>query len=352
MSCGFDKGLLAAHYDGEATAGERAEVERHAAGCPECARDLASMKDLAAALKPLARGAAPMSIAEGVMKEIRPAAPAPRRWISFAVSAAAAVLLAVGAVMLTIRQTAPEPSDHLAVSDKARKAPAPAMKPSRVDEPQPKAEAKKEFDGRLGAGLKDRAEESPAPPAAPAEGNEPPAMDSQVQRESEERDATAELKTKLAGVPGKAPAVPVVRVSSADVAAARAAVEAFMAERKVKVTPGAPLLGRGEFVQTHYLQLDLTTEETAALQRRLAELKETALASGSFEDEKKRVAEELAKEEPRKKSDNFSRSADDKADAAKPATEPAEKSGRGRALNPDAPVRKKIIFVFEPLPKK
>ena len=83
MACGFDKGLIAAYYDGEADPAERAEVERHVASCPECARDLADMKELTGRLKSLGRAAAPATLAPAVAKEIgvRRAAPSPRPWM-------------------------------------------------------------------------------------------------------------------------------------------------------------------------------------------------------------------------------------------------------------------------------
>src|SRR5262245_56113791 len=123
MTCGFDKGLLAALYDGEVTPEERAEAERHAASCPDCARDLASMKELSGALKPLARASAPMSIAEGVLRGIESTRPARRPWIQGALSAAAALLLVVGTVyLLNGRDAKSVKSVAIAREDKVRAA--------------------------------------------------------------------------------------------------------------------------------------------------------------------------------------------------------------------------------------
>ncbi len=123
MGCGFDKGLLAAHYDGETTHGEGVEVERHVGSCPECARDLAAMKDLSATLKPLGRAAAPMSIAEGVLREIGAREPARRPWLRWGLSAAAAVLICGVTFVVMDQRRAPERSMVAAAEKSAADAP-------------------------------------------------------------------------------------------------------------------------------------------------------------------------------------------------------------------------------------
>src|SRR5688572_33227407 len=103
MSCGFDKGVLAALYDGEATPEERAEADRHLAGCPECARDLASMKRLSGVLKPLAHAPAPLSIAEGVIRESGGRRSALRPACRAGLTAGASVLVARGGFIVLDR---------------------------------------------------------------------------------------------------------------------------------------------------------------------------------------------------------------------------------------------------------
>ena len=345
MACGFDKGLVAAHYDGETTAEERAEVERHLATCPKCARDLASMKELSAALKPLARASAPMSIAEGVIREIGSTRSARRPWIGWGLSAAAALFLAIGTVFMLDRGGAPGGTETFAT------APKPALNSERSrlsgDDKTPREEAAKSLERRMEP--KAAAEPPPAtpPPAAPAPEADAPAKKMEGVEEA-----------RKAAPKDEKPAVPVVRVTAADLAAARGEVEAFLKERELKMTPGAPLLGRSAFVRDHYLQLDLTDAEVHLLEKRLAALKETVVARGSFDDEKKRVAEDLAKQ----KAEGLALGADTKRDEdhAEKDTETfelKEKADRARgapALGGAAkrgPLRK-IIFVFEPAPAK
>jgi hypothetical protein len=77
--------LLDRHLDGEVTAAERAEVEEHLVGCPECSRRL---RERRAAMSLLAEWA-------GAEAAIRPAAPVGpgATWLR-AVAAAAAMILA------------------------------------------------------------------------------------------------------------------------------------------------------------------------------------------------------------------------------------------------------------------
>src|SRR5262245_21599360 len=142
MSCGFDKGLLAAHHDGETAPEERAEVERHLAGCPECARDLASMKDLSAALKPLSTASAPMSIAEGVLSEIAPARSASFPWVRWGLSAAATLLVAVGTFFILNRdRSAPDRNE---VALERTLAPSVPKKPQALDDAGVRSELHRE----------------------------------------------------------------------------------------------------------------------------------------------------------------------------------------------------------------
>jgi hypothetical protein len=333
MSCGFDKSLIAAHYDGETTPGERAEVERHLAGCPECARDLASMKDLSAALKPLGRAPAPMSIAEGVMRAIQPP-PSRRPWVHWGFAAAAALFLGALTFYVVDGGTLKSPDESLAIA---------ARKPAASD-----LERETSRDDAVALRKMPAAEHVEAPPlpsapapagaaAAPSAEPEAPLLDTAGGQKKNEENSRMAARMRAS--------VPVVRVTSTDAAAARALVEEFLKERKLKVAPGAPLLGRSALIRDHYLQVELTEPESALLEKRLAELKDTSLAKVTLEDEKKRVAEKLAK--------------DKAVQLAAPADEEAAKESEkdADALNEHTrgfigPARRKIIFVFEPAPAR
>jgi len=355
MTCGFDKGLLAAHYDGETTAEERVEVERHLAGCPECARDLASMKNLSAALKPLSRSAAPMSIAEGVLRDIAPVRSVSRSWVGWASSAAAALLLAVGTFYILDREKSAPDRSTLASDQKAGTPRSESLR--RQDD----AESQR-HDSKVPAKAPPA---DPAPPAAPAPMAEEPLgkgrddegrLDDHAEGDKAKEAPAAEPKSRMGAKP-VAPGVPVVRVKAADVAKARAEVEAFLAERELKLTPGAPLLGRSAYVRDHYVQLDLTAEEAALLDKRIAELKDTSTARTTLELEKKRLAEELARLKPMNEAQEGAKPAD--ADATKDRAGELEEGERLRGVaggvERDAkrlarPVR--VIYVFEAVPAR
>jgi hypothetical protein len=192
------------------------------------------------------------------------------------------------------------------------------------------------------------------PPPAPAPEPEPPAPDP-VAPAKKAPDAEEGRK---AIAKDEKPAVPVVRVTAADVAAARGEVEAFLKERELKVTPGAPLLGRSAFVRDHYLQLELTDAEVQLLEKRLAALKETAVARGSFDDEKKRAAEDLAKQRAAGLALGAeTKPAEERAEKDAESDEFKEKTDRARGapalggIAKRGPLRK-FIFVFEPAPAK
>jgi hypothetical protein len=284
MSCGFDKSLIAALYDGETTDAERAEAERHLASCPECARDLASMKDLSAALKPLSGASAPLSIAEGVIRQIGAVRPRRRPWIAWSLSAAAALILTVGTAYLLDRQTPQQGGEPVAAAPKPS---------SRLQEPKVREEL--------------RRSSNPAPAAEAAR--------SFVDPKNEE--------------------VHVVRVTSGDVAGARAVVDAFLKERKLTVKPDAAPLGRTALARQRYLQLDLTEGEINELEKRLAELKGTTIARGTLEAERKMRS---------------ARSGDDEFKVAPEADKGETDRAEGVA---GLVARRKVIFIFVPAdPKK
>lgn len=293
MPCGFDKGLVAAYYDGEADPAERAEVERHVASCPECARDLAEMKELTGRLKSLGRAAAPATLAPAVAKEIghRRAGPSSRRWMGWSLSAAAALLLAFGTVMLLDR---PGHEHPLAVAPEVM---------NRQD-----AGAREEQDGDEAKSLNRTA---PAPAAKKAESTRPS----------------------------------VLVVSAGDPSKARAEVEAFLRERARASAPPKDRFGKDDVDLTPYLEVELTEEEWRDLEARLRKLESVTVAKSTFEAElgKDREKEGLAMK------DRVGRTRS--APPSAPAAEAEKRDDTARKALGSSP-RRTMIFVFRQAPKK
>ncbi|HZE95926.1 MAG TPA: anti-sigma factor [Planctomycetota bacterium] len=113
MNCAYDKEKLTGYYDGELSAAEKADVERHIAACSECLRELGELKSAALLVRELPRLRAPLSIAEGVSLEIQAAGKVHvlasfRRKILWASAAAAGLFLLVNVMYFTAaKQRAP-----------------------------------------------------------------------------------------------------------------------------------------------------------------------------------------------------------------------------------------------------
>lgn len=353
MACGFDKGLLAAHYDGKATAEERAEVERHLGSCPECTRDLAGMKEVTGAMKSLGKVSADPLIEAAVVHEVHVSRPGRRRsGVPWKLLATAAVVL-IGVAILAVvqdRRAGPQGEPFASESKPAWESPRRPGKPaaehdlSRVDKdevlkkdaavaPAPLSEDK----GRIAG--KDGEAPAPAPPSS-----EP---------EKKLDDAAENVAPK-----DEKPAVPVIQVTSADVALARAEVEAFLKEREMSVKPGAPLVGRSAYVKDHYLQVELTDEEIKLLEKRLAALKKTGIARGTLEAERKRAAEaDASLEIDRKAAKEEPAAADEPAEARGAAGVKAREERSRELAGPQAGKfmarRAKVVLVFlDPPPAK
>jgi len=295
MSCGFDKGLLAAYYDGEADPAERAEVERHVASCPECARDLADMKVLSGRLKGLGRASAPAALAPAVAREIgvRPPSSASPRWTGWSLSAAAALFLAIGTVMVLDRSAGRQP---LAAAPEGI-----ARQGNRFHEDRD-------------------AEESKSPPPAA------------------EKPASAAAKKPDTVDP------PVLVVTALDPARARAEVEAFLKERDRGYSQPTDRFGENDAVAFQFLEVELSEAEAALLEARLRKLESVTVAKSTVEEEKKSLtknAKERADEGLALK-DKVGRG---RAAGGEKREEPARK-----ALG-SAP-RKPVIFVFRLAPRK
>lgn len=70
MSCAFEKELLTGYYDGELDAAEKAQVERHIAGCSECLRDLGEIRSTSQLVRALARPGMPRQASEGISRAL------------------------------------------------------------------------------------------------------------------------------------------------------------------------------------------------------------------------------------------------------------------------------------------
>jgi hypothetical protein len=70
MSCAFEKELLTGYYDGELDAAEKAQVERHIAGCSECLRELGEIRSTSQLVRALARPGIPRQASEGIWRAL------------------------------------------------------------------------------------------------------------------------------------------------------------------------------------------------------------------------------------------------------------------------------------------
>ncbi|HLY10490.1 MAG TPA: anti-sigma factor [Planctomycetota bacterium] len=153
MNCSFDKEKLSGYYDGELSAPEKSEVERHIASCSECLRDLGELKSAALMIKELPRLRAPQSIAEGISREIQAAGKVHslakfRRLVLWASAAAAALFIVANAIYLTNQNSKAPGADAPLVARMKNSADAEA-RPAAA----PPAEAAKEADRSANQGF-------------------------------------------------------------------------------------------------------------------------------------------------------------------------------------------------------
>jgi hypothetical protein len=122
---------------------------------------------------------------------------------------------------------------------------------------------------------------------------------------------------KSMGFAAATPAVPIVRVKSADLGKVRSEIDALVKEfRGAKSSIGAAELGSDSNVNDRYLTLELSDAEYEALQKHLASLKSVEVAEGSLDEERERTmawrrqlrggAKEPAAEEALDKEDQLS----------------------------------------------
>ena len=194
MTCDETRGRLSALLDAALDTGERAEVEAHLAGCPDCRRELDGLRATTGLLARVERARAPVGFVDRVMTQVRPV-PWYRRLaralffplsIKLPLEAGAMVMVALLGVYLlqttpelkdATRRDSPRPtSPPTAIERSAPTAPpAPPPPPALDREAESKGQAlgrqrqpaSSEDDARRGA--RDEAQknvESPAPPPA------------------------------------------------------------------------------------------------------------------------------------------------------------------------------------------
>jgi len=233
MNCAYDKEKLTGYYDGELSAAEKAEVERHIASCSECLRDLGELKSAALLVKELPRLRAPASIAAGVSREIQAAGKLHvlakfRRTVLWA-SAAAAGLFIVMNVMYFGSQRRAEP---------AAAGPAPVAPLARVESLERAAAKSAPADAAVNEAASRRLQEEPlhqaaggreladrkAPAAAEEQKPAAPAVDALKKNDA----PAAEAREKMAAAPKPVapPAPTTVAPGAAKPAAAPAPVPA------------------------------------------------------------------------------------------------------------------------------
>jgi len=247
MTCDETRGLLSALLDEALDTDERAEVEAHLAGCPDCRRELEGLRATTTLLSRVERARAPVGFVDRVMTRVRPV-PWYRRFgralfvplsIKLPIEAGAMVVVAVLGVYLlqttpelrdAARREAPPASSPPATERSAPSAPIPTPPPerdqeaerkreflSREAEPKPKREdlqtprPSSEDQTKRAAG--DEAQKnvtSPPPPTAQEPPKtEAPAARSQMSRSTEAHEnALGMADTDRKGARGAAPAAP------------------------------------------------------------------------------------------------------------------------------------------------
>lgn len=377
MACPFDRGLLAAYFDGEASPPEREQVDRHLASCADCRRDLVEMRAAVTRVKSLPRVKAPPALALHVAAAIsgrRAGGAAPARWFP-AVAGAAAAALVVAGVLILVNRTSETPAD-LSMARSAE-APRPSSGPSRkAARSAPSGDSDIQ---PLSSGMRAEPESMPTPPPLPraAEAEGFAQAESRylkpdgLEMKKQSVDRSPDFTSGTGGAAGAAPAPPAVpsaepAAKKADEAAAGAeprilqiAGKQTLAQMRVTVAqllqksnrPVAPSaqFGSSDFAQTHYLEVEMSDAE---LENFLAALRKSELTAtdGSLATELRRVA-------PHEKEATASKVSPGAAPEAKRAR--AAEAGRPAAGAPadpkakeDAPPRRKIILSFVEPPTK
>ncbi|MBI2930849.1 MAG: zf-HC2 domain-containing protein [Planctomycetes bacterium] len=258
MTCDLQKDKLSGYFDGELDERERAEVERHIAGCSDCLRELGELKAAVAQLRGLPRVAAPPSVRVAVDREVAPERRRRPRWFHLSIAAAAALMLTVSlfSILGHEQRVSQEPGATLAHRNAAE---------------SPRARLRRQEDSRFDA--------APGPPAPP----EPSKLDDEDRARDSEWgvDAAPAEKNRAEPTPKESQDptnedLPfVLAVASTDLKMARTETETVLATFGVKAVTGAAELGNRALIKDHYLSVDLTEAQIAILQEHLARHKAT-----------------------------------------------------------------------------
>ena len=282
MTCAENRELHSALLDGELRGDERALVEGHLAGCPECARELERLARMLGMLHALPAARAPLGFVDRVLEAARPTPWYTRLgrrvlqpWrVKLPLQAAALVVVALGAVY--VYQKTPELQQAARYEAPAPTSPTPSAPPPAAREPAPPAPA--------------RAPEPPAGSKA-AERQEPaPRADSPelAKRESDTgaRDASRSNVMKGAAPPATpAPAAPAEaerageKKADAPEPAPRTQAEG-RSSRLGEAAPSAPLQSR--MLVAPDASGRLAVDDREAAERALAELRARLGVAESF----------------------------------------------------------------------
>ena len=94
---------LSAYLDSELSPGISAEVEKHLAGCPECAREILTLKALSSGIKQNLRLSAPERLPDAVLKRPPAGQPRPRRFSPVLAAAMIFLLLLISSLIAAKR---------------------------------------------------------------------------------------------------------------------------------------------------------------------------------------------------------------------------------------------------------
>jgi hypothetical protein len=150
MTCAENRVLHSALLDGELGGDERALVEGHLAGCPECAQELERLARMLGMLQALPAARAPLGFVDRVLEAARPTpwyARLGRRilqpWrVKVPLQAAALVVVALGAVYVYQRAPELQQAARYEATPPSPTSPPPSAPPPAAREPAPPAPAR------------------------------------------------------------------------------------------------------------------------------------------------------------------------------------------------------------------
>lgn len=386
MNCAIQKEKLTGYYDGELEAAERAEVERHIAGCSECLRELDEIKSASSAIRGLQRHSVPKGVTEGILKALAapPAAAEPVRmrpqrtaWLGWATSAAAALFIGLNVFYFSTlpKKEQVPPADESPVvmtpkkeEDKTAGLKAPSetkLKEKQNSVPDTKADRKSQDDARKDDAKSDFTE------LAKKEETRTKKSEPEKSKSTSEGKETPPKKPTGPGEPS------FYTVISSDVASARERVEKELKALGIsKIETGAREFDREANAQAKdtCIEIEMTEEQIAQLEQRLsrdkkrmlyvrgiqgAEFADEELAKLELGDNRGRFG---AKEDaPSSKGgvEKEEKKAEDPgtADSAKPGTDkdggmPQTGGGGGAAKRKEPSAKKRVVIYFHEFQKK